>query len=73
MNHIFNHMPPAALPALDAAHRQHPFTTGDALNEKGARIITRASGSTLTDSDGGEFLDAMAGLWCVNIGYGRHE
>ena len=73
MTAITNHLPTAELQALDAAHHMHPFTHGDALGEKGARIITRARGVTLTDSDGNEMLDAMAGLWCVNIGYGREE
>ena len=40
---------------------------------KGARIITSARGVFLTDSEGNEILDGMAGLWCVNIGYGRDE
>ncbi|MEP3329529.1 aspartate aminotransferase family protein [Sedimentitalea sp.] len=70
---ITNHLPTAELQALDAAHHMHPFTTGDELAEKGARIITRAKGVTLTDSEGNEILDGMAGLWCVNIGYGREE
>jgi len=73
MTLITNHMPTAELQALDAAHHLHPFTQGDALNAQGARVITRASGVTLTDSDGNQMLDAMAGLWCVNIGYGRDE
>lgn len=73
MNMITNHMPTAELQALDAAHHLHPFTEGDELNAKGARIITRATGSRLTDSEGNEYLDGMAGLWCVNIGYGRDE
>jgi len=73
MTHLFNHLPTAELQALDAAHHLHPFTNGSQLNQKGARIITRANGSTLTDSEGNDFLDAMAGLWCVNIGYGRDE
>jgi putrescine aminotransferase len=68
-----NHLPTAELQALDAAHHMHPFTDGDELNAKGARIITRAQGVYLTDSDGVEILDGMAGLWCVNIGYGREE
>ena len=51
----------------------HPFTTGDDLAAKGARVITRADGVYLTDSEGNEILDAMAGLWCVNLGYGRPE
>jgi putrescine aminotransferase len=70
---ITNHMPTAELQALDAAHHMHPFTSGEELAAKGARVITRASGVYLTDSEGVEILDAMAGLWCVNIGYGRDE
>ncbi|TMM52527.1 aspartate aminotransferase family protein [Sulfitobacter sabulilitoris] len=73
MTSITNHMPTAELQALDAAHHMHPFTTNDELSAKGARIITRAKGVYLTDSEGNEILDGMAGLWCVNIGYGRPE
>ncbi|WP_395647014.1 aspartate aminotransferase family protein [Terricaulis sp.] len=39
----------------------------------GSRIITRAEGSTIYDGDGNALLDGMAGLWCVNVGYGRDE
>ena len=73
MTQITNHMPTEELQRLDAAHHMHPFTTNDDLAKKGARVITRAKGVTLTDSEGNEILDAMAGLWCVNIGYGREE
>ncbi len=73
MTAITNHLPTAELQALDAAHHMHPFTTGNELAAKGARVITRAKGVFLTDSDGNEILDAMAGLWCVNLGYGRPE
>ncbi|MEM7519442.1 MAG: aspartate aminotransferase family protein [Pseudomonadota bacterium] len=73
MSTITNHLPTAELQALDAAHHLHPFTAGDVLAKKGARVITRAKGVFLTDSDGNQILDAMAGLWCVNIGYGRDE
>ncbi|WP_167647986.1 aspartate aminotransferase family protein [Mameliella alba] len=65
--------PTAELQALDAAHHLHPFTHGAGLAEKGARVVTRAEGCWLTDSDGNRILDGMAGLWCVNIGYGRSE
>lgn len=70
---LTNHAPTAELQAIDAAHHMHPFTAGAELNAKGARVITRANGVYLTDSDGNEILDGMAGLWCVNIGYGREE
>ncbi|MBY6056959.1 aspartate aminotransferase family protein [Leisingera daeponensis] len=73
MTVITNHMPTAELQALDAAHHMHPFTANGELSQKGARIITRADGVHLTDSEGHQILDAMAGLWCVNIGYGRGE
>lgn len=73
MSAITNHMPTAELQALDAAHHMHPFSTNDELAERGARVITRAKGVFLTDSEGNEILDGMAGLWCVNIGYGRKE
>jgi putrescine aminotransferase len=39
----------------------------------GSRIITRAEGCTIFDGDGNAILDGMAGLWCVNVGYGREE
>jgi len=73
MTRIDNHLPTEELQALDAAHHMHPFTDNSELAEKGARIITHANGPFITDSEGVEILDAMAGLWCVNIGYGRKE
>jgi putrescine aminotransferase len=38
---------------------------------KGARVITRADNIYLWDSEGHKILDAMSGLWCVNVGYGQ--
>ena len=73
MTQITNHMPTKELQALDAAHHMHPFTEDAALAKKGARIITRGKGVYLTDSEGHEILDGMAGLWCVNLGYGRKD
>lgn len=61
------------LQEIDAAHHLHPFTDHKDLRQAGSRIITRANGPFVYDMDGNEILDAMAGLWCVNIGYGRHE
>lgn len=58
---------------LDSRHHLHPFTDHKALASVGSRIITRAEGCWLWDSDGNRILDGMAGLWCVNVGYGRQE
>jgi putrescine aminotransferase len=57
----------------DRNHHLHPFTDNKALAEQGVRIITRADGVYLWDSEGNRLLDGMAGLWCVNLGYGRRE
>ncbi len=73
MDHLTNFPSTADMQASDAAHHLHPFTDTAEINEKGARIITGADGVYLKDSDGNTMLDAMAGLWCVNIGYGRKE
>ncbi len=61
------------LQALDSAHFMHPFTDHGELAARGARVITRADGIYVWDSEGEKLLDAMSGLWCVNVGYGRKE
>jgi len=57
----------------DREHHLHPFTDTKELAEKGCRVITRADGVYIWDSEGQRLLDGMAGLWCVNVGYGRKE
>ena len=57
----------------DHRHYLHPFTDHKDLGKKGTRIITSADGVYIRDSEGNEILDGMAGLWCVNLGYGRQE
>ena len=57
--------------AADAAHFLHPFTDFKGLAQKGSRIIERADNIWLWDSEGHKILDAMSGLWCVNVGYGQ--
>jgi putrescine---pyruvate transaminase len=59
------------LQALDSAHYLHPFTDTAALAKKGARIIVKGEGVYIWDSEGNKIFDAMSGLWCVNVGYGR--
>ncbi|MGB4811279.1 MAG: aspartate aminotransferase family protein [Methylophilaceae bacterium] len=59
--------------ALDIAHYMHPFTDHKGLSTKGSRVITKAENVYIYDSDGHKIFDAMSGLWCVNVGYGRKE
>jgi adenosylmethionine-8-amino-7-oxononanoate aminotransferase len=58
--------------AQDLGNVMHPIVQHRAL-EKSQIVVTGAQGSTIVDADGTTYLDAMAGLWCVNIGYGRTE
>ena len=63
----------ALIQALDREHFLHPFTDFKDLATRGARVITRGLGVYIWDSEGAKILDAMSGLWCVNVGYGRKE
>ena len=53
----------------------HPSThlAQHARGESPTRVIKTAKGSHITDRDGNQMLDAFAGLYCVNVGYGRTE
>ena len=59
--------------AMSREHHLAPFSDYQQLHEKGPRIITKADGVHLWDSEGNKILDGMAGLWCVAVGYGREE
>ncbi|QIR15298.1 aspartate aminotransferase family protein [Shewanella aestuarii] len=63
----------STLQQADIQHFIHPFTDSKTLGEKGTRIIERAEGVYLWDIEGRKLLDGMAGLWCVNVGYGRQS
>lgn len=59
--------------AIDTAHHIHPFCDMKDMNRNGALIMAKGDGVWIHDSLGNPFLDGFAGLWCVNIGYGRKE
>ena len=64
----------AELRRLDVAH--HLPAQADYQLQRdmgGSRIIARADGCFIYDGDGNAILDGMAGLWCVQVGYGRAE
>ena len=58
---------------LDQAHHLHPFTDHADLHAHGTHVIESAAGCWVTDESGRRLLDGLAGLWCVNVGYGRTE
>jgi L-2,4-diaminobutyrate transaminase len=51
----------------------HPFTLLSDHQKNGPMVIAKGKGTRVTDHLGREYLDAFAGLWCVNVGYGRPE
>mmetsp|Transcript_18404 Transcript_18404/g.56477 ORF Transcript_18404/g.56477 Transcript_18404/m.56477 type:complete len:494 (-) Transcript_18404:68-1549(-) len=64
------------LRAKQATNLWHPMTQQRqwALAEKKPPVpVVSSAGCTLTRADGSEVIDAIAGLWCVNVGYGREE
>lgn len=65
-----------SLQRLDRESILHPFTplrqfsSGEA---GGPRIVTGGAGVRIVERSGRELIDAFAGLYCVNVGYGRRE
>ena len=51
----------------------HPVADMHAISQTGELLIDRADGVWLWDTDGRRYLDASAGLWYCNVGYGREE
>jgi taurine-pyruvate aminotransferase len=61
-----------AIVQRDLGNVLHPIVQHKQL-ERQQLVVAGAHDSTIVDANGTEYLDAMAGLWCVNIGYGRTE
>lgn len=61
------------LQGMDLDSHLHPFTNFEDLAQRGALVMKTASGVHLQDIDGRKYIDAMAGLWCCDVGYGRDE
>jgi L-2,4-diaminobutyrate transaminase len=65
-------MTDASITALDRAWL-HPFTSIAEHEANPGLVIAEGRGARVRDASGRWYLDAMAGLWCVNAGYGRAE
>ena len=63
----------AELRRLDQATHLHPFTDHRSMHREGTHIIRSGRGCFVVDETGRQLLDGLAGLWCVNVGYGRAE
>jgi len=62
-----------SLEEIDKENFLHPFTPIASHLETGPKVIVQGKGIYITDNHGKKYLDGMAGLWCVNIGWGRDE
>jgi L-2,4-diaminobutyrate transaminase len=61
------------LEELDQRSHLHPWTSIAYHTKHGPLVIESGEGARLRDTRGREYIDALAGLWCVDIGYGRRE
>jgi L-2,4-diaminobutyrate transaminase len=58
---------------IDRETMFHPNTSIADHLQKGPHIMAEAQGVRIRDRQGRDLIDCSAGLWCVNIGYGRSE
>ena len=57
----------------DRRHLIHPYQVFDTVMVDDVLPIERGAGARIVDSDGREYIDAVGGMWCTNIGLGRDE
>ena len=70
---LHNEVTPDSIAAKDLAHVLHPVTNLADLHANGPDVHARAKGVYLWDASGKQYLEGMAGLWCVSLGYGDEE
>lgn len=58
---------------IDKRHTLHPWADLATAPTKGDLVISRGEGCYVYDSDNNRYLDGIAGMWCVNVGYGNRE
>ncbi|WP_172293321.1 aminotransferase [Pseudoruegeria sp. HB172150] len=61
------------LSEADARHVLHPWADLSSLGDDGALVVRDAKGARVRDADGKTYLDAIGGMWCMTVGYGREE
>ncbi len=55
--------------AKDIEYLLHPYSNLAAHEKTGPLIIEKSQGVRVTDTEGKEYIEAMAGLWCVSLGF----
>ncbi len=59
--------------ARDIAHNLHPYTNAVRHAEIGPIVIDRGEGVYVIDDEGNRYIEAMAGLWSVAVGFGEQR
>jgi adenosylmethionine-8-amino-7-oxononanoate aminotransferase len=62
-----------AIQQKDKNHFIHPWAEFGAADKEGRLAIAESAGAYVYDSDGNRYLDGIAGMWCVNVGYANEE
>ena len=57
----------------DIAHTLHPYTNLVLHEEQGPLVMTRGEGIYLWDDHGNRYLEGLAGLWCVSLGFSEER
>ncbi|MFN5996077.1 MAG: aminotransferase class III-fold pyridoxal phosphate-dependent enzyme, partial [Paracoccaceae bacterium] len=64
---------PNSLWEMDRSHALHPWTNFGPFEREGSLVISRGEGCYLWDEAGRQYLDAVGGMWCTNVGLGRKD
>ena len=64
---------PNSLASRDIAYHVHPYTNQSTFPSEGPLIVCRGEGVRVFDDSGNAYFDALAGLWCCNLGFGNDE
>ena len=64
---------PNSAGARDLAHHLRSYTNYPFVRENGPLIITHGEGVKVYDEDGKEYIEGLAGLWCVALGFGGEK
>ncbi|WP_137112386.1 aminotransferase [Rhodobacter sp. SY28-1] len=64
---------PNSLWEMDRSHALHPWTNFGPFEREGSLVMSRGEGCYLWDTEGRQYLDAVGGMWCTNVGLGRKD
>lgn len=64
---------PNSQEAKDIAYHFHPYTNPAQLSEQGPMILNKGKGVYVYDSDGKDYIEGLAGLWCTSFGFSEPE